>query len=84
LHRASAVRLWQVAAGRVITGLGVAGMLALVSPVIITGENSSILRWCQHLLTRSDKLPPSEVALMRSYVNVVNVTGRAFRGQLAD
>jgi hypothetical protein len=58
-------------------------MLMLVS-VIITGENSSILQWCQHLLTRSDDLSPREVALMKSYVNVVNVTGRAFGGQLAD
>ncbi|CAG8953348.1 hypothetical protein HYFRA_00003559 [Hymenoscyphus fraxineus] len=56
--------LWQVIAGRIITGLGGSGMLALVS-VIIT-----------------ENVPPNQVALMRSYVNVVNVIGRAFGGPL--
>ncbi|KAJ5095777.1 hypothetical protein NUU61_005133 [Penicillium alfredii] len=58
------VLLWQIIVGRIITGLGGAGMVALIS-VIIT-----------------DNVLPSQVALARSYVNVFNVSGRAFGGPL--
>ncbi|EFR04150.1 hypothetical protein MGYG_07157 [Nannizzia gypsea CBS 118893] len=60
----SAAALWHVIVGRVITGIGAAGMVALVC-VLIT-----------------DNVPPSQVAITRSYVNMVSVFGRVLGGPI--
>ncbi|DAA74128.1 TPA_exp: putative MFS multidrug transporter [Trichophyton benhamiae CBS 112371] len=60
----TATALWQVIAGRVITGIGAAGMVALVC-VLIT-----------------DNVSPSQVAITRSYVNMVSVFGRVLGGPI--
>ncbi|KAF3893630.1 Vacuolar membrane amino acid uptake transporter [Trichophyton interdigitale] len=60
----TAAALWQVIAGRVITGIGAAGMVALVC-VLIT-----------------DNVSPSQVAITRSYVNMVSVFGRVLGGPI--
>ncbi|KAM5475431.1 hypothetical protein MauCBS54593_001120 [Microsporum audouinii] len=60
----SAAALWHVIAGRVITGIGAAGMVALVC-VLIT-----------------DNVLPSQVAITRSYVNMVSVFGRVLGGPI--
>ncbi|ODA81067.1 hypothetical protein RJ55_04029 [Drechmeria coniospora] len=64
LFSGAGLRLWHVIVGRIITGLGGAGIVALISVVI------------------TDSVPPNQVALVRSFVNAVNVSGRAFGGPL--
>ncbi|KAK2853323.1 hypothetical protein FQN49_005181 [Arthroderma sp. PD_2] len=60
----AATTLWQVIAGRVITGVGAAGMVALVS-VLVT-----------------DSVLPSQVAIVRGYVNTVGIFGRILGGPI--
>lgn len=77
--------MWQVIAGRIVSGVGAAGMTVIVS-VLITGLSSihpfhlslEIREW----LTSPDLVPLIQVASWRSYVNVISTLGRSIGGPL--
>ncbi|EXJ70854.1 uncharacterized protein A1O5_05845 [Cladophialophora psammophila CBS 110553] len=72
---------WHVVAGRAISGIGGAGMTALVS-IIIAGAAAVLLSIYDTHLTPADVVPVREVASWRSYVNIAATTGRAVGGPL--
>jgi MFS family permease len=70
-----------VIAGRIVSGIGAAGMTVIVS-VLITGKPQYSLFLRSHLLTELDLVPLIQVAAWRSYVNVVATLGRSIGGPL--
>lgn len=64
----------QLIAGRIISGVGSSGMVVMIS-IIITGTMMCRLHFTRKLMC-IDLAAPSEVALLRSYTNVVNMLGR--------
>ncbi len=76
---------WQVILGRVIGGCGASGIISLAS-IIITGKNRLLLH--NQVLAgansnfKTDIAAPSDVAVLRSYVNVAVTVGLSLGGPL--
>ena len=87
MTRGTAHELNQVIAGRLITGLGGAGMTVLVS-AILTGAvlSTEVATLGSNLL--AGIVSPGRVAVLRSYVSVAAITGKSagapLGGLLAD
>ena len=74
----------QIIVGRIICGIGGAGMAVIVS-VLIVGTSLVFLSRVLSLvvlISISDLVPLREVASWRSYVNVVSTFGRSIGGPL--
>jgi MFS family permease len=72
--------MWQAVVGRVICGLGGAGMVVIVA-VLITGKSTS--RKPQYnSYSILDLVPLIEVATWRGYVNLLATSGRSIGGPL--
>ena len=80
--RGFAQSMWQAVVGRIVSGLGAAAMVVIVS-VLITGEfpndnrGTTCLTW-----PYKDLVPLIQVASWRSYVNVFATLGRSIGGPL--
>ncbi|PBP28722.1 hypothetical protein BUE80_DR000425 [Diplocarpon rosae] len=78
---------WQVILGRIITGCGASGIISLAS-IVITGNPHLLVlvllqRCCRSSPgSRLDIAAPSDVAVLRSYVNVASTIGLASGGPL--
>ena len=68
-------------AGRVISGIGAAGMTVLVS-IIITGSSAVFVCSALSKLIETDLVPLIQVASWRAYVNLVATLGRSLGGPL--
>ncbi len=79
-NRGLAQAYWQIIIGRIITGFAASGMTSVAS-IIITGifynTESSNLYW--HAVNIA---PPSDVAILRSYVNLASTFGLSLGGPL--
>ena len=71
----------QLIAGRVISGAGSSGMVVMIS-ILITGAMAC--PGALEMLTCVDLAAPSDVALLRSYTNVVNMIGRGVGAPLGS
>lgn len=83
---------WQVILGRIIAGCGASGMVSLAS-IIITGELLALFfplylrpfkkfSWRLINLHDTDIADPSDVAVLRSYVNIASTIGLSGGGPL--
>jgi MFS family permease len=73
--------MWHVIAGRIVSGIGAAGMTVIVS-VLITGKAPCLRVSGARILNRLDLVPLIQLAAWRSYVNVFATLGRSIGGPL--
>ena len=86
LQRGFSVSIWMAVVGRVIAGIGGAGMADLIS-VLITGkdqkhfifwEESTRMRKINRLIPSfTDMAPLKQIAMLRSYIAMVSTMGHA-------
>jgi len=71
----------QVIVGRLIAGVGGAGINCLVS-IVIAGTYSSLIAGYTSVKIDEDLVPIREVATWRSYVNIAATSGRSLGGPI--